>query len=245
MPIELQILLLGLGSFVTGIASGVSGGGAGLVMMPLAIAVGLPPQTAVGTMKMAGLGSAFGGLSVFAKSGHVRTDIVKIMAPIAIVIGLATPFIFKSIDAGVFQNILGVILLVMAPTLFIKKKNLRPSRRKQGVGYALYSGILSLQALFGAGVGTLANFVLTLLLGTSKLEANATKRAVTAILAPLTFAGLLVTGFVSVPHGIALLCGSFAGTHLGSKIAIKKGEEFVTYAMVILAMVSGIWLLAT
>lgn len=245
MPVELQVLVLGLASFVVGILSGISGGGAGLVMMPLSIAVGLPPQTAVATMKMAGLGSAFGGLSVFVKSGHVRTDIVKIMAPIAIVIGLATPFIFKSIDAGLFQNMLGIILLVMAPTLFIKKKNLHPSKHKQGLGYVLYSGILSLQALFGAGVGTLANFVLTLLFGTTKLEANATKRAVTAILAPLTFTGLLVTGFVSLPHGLALLIGSFTGTHIGSKIAVKKGEDFVTYAMVILAIVSGIWLLAS
>lgn len=216
-----------------------------MVMVPLAIAVGLPPQTAVGTMKMAGLGAAFGGLSVFAKSGHIRTDIFKIMAPIAVIIGLLTPFIFQQIDSTLFQNTLGIILLLIAPTLFIKKRDLQPSKRKKGLGYMLYSGVLTLQALFGTGVGSLANFILTLLLGTTKLEANATKRAVTAILVPLTFIGLLVTGFVSLPHGITLLIAMFIGTHIGSKIAVKKGENFVTYAMFILAVVSGIWLLAS
>ena len=245
MPLELQLALLGLGSFVTGILSGISGGGAGLVMVPLGIAVGLPPQVAVGTMKMAGLGSAFGGLSVFAKSGHIRKDIVKFMLPVVIVIGIATPFVFKAINAEVFQNIIGVLLIVLTPTLFLRKSMLKPSRKKQGLGYVLYSGILTLQALFSTGVGVLANFVLTLLLGTTKLEANATKRAVSACLVPLTFTGLLITGFVSLPHGFVLLIAGFLGTHIGSKIAVNKGESFVTYAMAILAVVSGVWLLVS
>lgn len=243
MPFELQIAILGAASFVTGILSGMSGGGAGLIMTPLAIAVGLPPQTAVGTMKMAGLGAAFGGLSVFAKSGYIRKDILKVMLPIAVGIGIATPFIFQLIDSVAFQKILGILLIILTPTLFIRKIALKPSRKRRGIGYALYSGILTLQALFGTGVGALANFVLTLLMGTTKLEANATKRAVTACLVPITFIGLLVTGFVSLPHGIVLLIAGFAGTHIGSKIAVNKGESFVTYAMATMAVISGIWLL--
>lgn len=245
MPLELQVIILGIAAVVMGVFSGISGGGAGLLLTPLAIAVGLPPLTAIGTMKMAGLGATFGGLSVFIKSGHIRKDIVKVMAPIVVVIGLATPFIFQNVDAEIFQNILGIILLALTPTLFIKRKKLRPSKAKKGLGYVLYTFISLLAALFSAGVGALSNFIMILFLGTTKLEANATKRAVTAVLVPLTFTGLLITGFVSLPHGIALLIGSFIGTHIGSKIAIKKGEDFVTYALAILAILSGIWLLAT
>lgn len=243
MSLELQIVLLGIASFVTGILSGMSGGGAGMIMVPLSIAIGLPPQTAVGTMKMAGLGASLGGLSVFAKSGYIRKDILKVMLPMVIVIGLATPFIFQLLDGEVFQKIIGVLLLALTPTLFIRKTNLKPSRKRRGLGYLLYSGVLSLQALFGTGTGALATFVLTLLLGTSKIEANATKRAISACLVPLTFIGLLVTGFVSLPHGLVLLVTGFAGTHIGSKIAVKKGESFVTYAMATLSVTSGLWLL--
>lgn len=243
MGIELQILLLGLASFTTGILSGISGGGAGMVMVPLAIAIGLPPQTAVGTMKMAGLGSSLGGLSVFAKSGYIRKDILLVMIPIVIVIGVATPFIFQLLSGETFQKVIGLLLLLLTPTLFMRKTVQKPSKKKRGLGYVLLSGVLSLQALFGTGTGMLANFVFTLCFGTTKLEANATKRAITACLVPLTFIGLLVTGFVSLPHGLVLLAAGFAGTHIGSKIAVNKGESFVTYAMAIFAVLSGLWLL--
>lgn len=245
MSLELQVFILAAVSFMTGILSGISGGGAGLVMVPLAIAVGLPPQTAVGTMKMAGLGASFGGLTAFARSGHIRRDILRVMIPIVILIGLATPFIFKAIDSDVFQKVIGVILLLMTPTLFIKRKNFRPSRGVKGIGYVLYSAIMTLQALFGTGVGALSTFVLTLIFGTTKIEANATKRAVSAVMVPITFIGLLVAGYVSLWHGLALMVTGFAGTHIGSHIALKQGEMFVTYVMAVLAAISGVWLLAT
>lgn len=245
MPLELQIITLTASGFFLGILSGIVGGGVGIVMSPLAVALGLPPQVAVGTLKMAALGASFGGLSVFAKSGHIRKDILRVIVPITLIVGIATPFIFQRIDSEVFQNILGVVILLMAPTLLIRKVALKPSRKKRGLGYGLYTIVLGLQALFGAGVGMLANFILTLLLGTTKLEANATKRTINAFLTPLTFVGLLLTGFVSLPHGIPLLAASFAGTHIGSKIALKKGEEFVTYSMVSLALIGGLWLLLT
>ena len=60
---------------------------------------------------------------------------------------------------------------------------------------------------------------------------------------PITFVGLLLTGYVSLIHGIPLLIASFIGTHIGSKIALKQGEEFVTYAMFIVALAGGIWVL--
>lgn len=105
--------------------------------------------------------------------------------------------------------------------------------------------MLAIQALFGSGAGSLALFVLTLLLGTSKLEANATKRAVTAVLTPLTFIALLAGGFVVLSYGIVGMISVFAGTHIGSKIAIKRGEQFVGVFMAITVAISGIALIVS
>jgi uncharacterized membrane protein YfcA len=242
----LLIALLFFGGLITGVLSGISGGGAGMLMIPLMIAVGLSPQQAVATGKMSALGTAFGGLSVFRRSGHIRKDIVKIMLPIAIVIGIATPFIFIKLDGDVMQKVIGVVLLVMVPTLFIRKKSLSAyGAKKKGLGYVVYSCVLSLQSLFGSGIGSLSLFVMTLLLGTSKIEANATKRAITAVITPLTFAGLFIAGFVHVAYGLVATAGSFIGTHYGSKIAIRKGDKFVTYAMAVAVCLSGLVLVLT
>lgn len=242
----LPLILLFVGGLATGLLSGISGGGAGMLMIPLMIAVGLSPQQAVATGKMSALGSAFGGLSAFRKSGHIRRDILKVMLPIAIIIGLLTPLIFIKLDSEVMQKAIGIILLLMVPTLFIRKKpSASYGKKKKGLGYFLYSVILTLQSLFGSGVGSLSMFVMTLLFGTSKIEANATKRAVTAVMTPLVFVALLLAGFVHIFYGLAAVAGSFIGTHFGSKIAIKKGDVFVMYAMAIVVSLSALLLLVS
>lgn len=215
-----------------------------MLMIPAFIFAGLPPQQAVATGKMNALGAAFGGLSAFAKTGHIRKDILKVMIPIAIVVGLVTPFIFTVIESDVFQVILGIILILLVPTLFIKKKSLhKPSKLHKASGYTAYGGVLTIQALFGSGVGSLALFVLTLLLGTTKIEANATKRAVTAVLTPITFVALLLGGFVVLSYGLVGLVSVFIGTHIGSKLALKRGERFVTVAMAFTVTVAAILLI--
>ncbi|MES2630435.1 MAG: sulfite exporter TauE/SafE family protein [Patescibacteria group bacterium] len=236
----LPYIFIAFAGIVAGILSGISGGGGGMLMIPAFILVGLPPQVAVATGKMNGLGAALGGLSAFAKTGHIRKDILKVMIPIAIVIGLATPFIFAAINSNSFQFILGLILLLLTPTLFIKKKQLHTPKKKHKVaGYISYSGVLTMQSLFGSGVGSLALFVLTLLFGTTKIEANATKRAVTAVLTPLTFVALLVGGYVALLYGIIGFASVFIGTRIGTKIGLKKGERFVTIAMAITIAIAG------
>lgn len=233
-------VFIGIVGVLSGLLSGISGGGGGMIMIPAFILVGLPPQQAVATGKMNGLGAAFGGLAAFAKTGHIRKDILRIMIPLAIIIGLVTPFVFSVIESDVFQIILGIILILLVPTLFIKKKIIRaPAKQHKIAGYSAYSMVLTVQAIFGSGVGTLALFVLTFMFGTSKIEANATKRAITAVLTPITFVALLIGGYVVLSYGIVGLISVFAGTNLGSKIALKKGDKFVTIAMAIIISFSG------
>ena len=245
MEIEKLFIVAAVG-VVSGVMSGISGGGGGMLMIPAFIMLGLPPQNAVATGKMNGIGASFGGLSAFRKGGYIRKDIVRAMAPIAIIIGLSLPFVFGKIDSTLFQRLIGVVILIMIPTLFLKRKiNASFTKRHRIAGYSAYSGILAMQALFGSGVGSLANFVLTLLFGTSKLEANATKRAITAILVPITFITLLISGYVILSVGIVGMISMFIGTHFGSKIAIKKGEQFATISLAIVASISAALLIAS
>lgn len=216
-------------------------------MIPLYIFLGLSPQQAVATAKMNGLGSSVGGLSTFAKSGHIRKDILRVMIPITVIVGIAAPFVFVRLDSQVMQQIISVLLLLLVPTLFIKKKT-RPNteaRRSSilhGVGYVLYSIVLAAQAVFGAGVGSLALFVMTLLFGASAIEANATRRAITAVLAPISFITLYIAGFVVLFYGIAGMTGALIGTRYGSQLALKQGEHFATWAMAVIVSISSVLL---
>lgn len=242
----LPLIIVGVVGLIAGVLSGIGGGGAGMIMIPTLIAVGLPPQVAVATGKMNGLGAAIGGLSAFAKSGHLRKDILRVMIPTAIIVGIITPFVFAQINSATFQIILGFLLILLVPTLLIKKQlTMRKSNKHKITGYTAYTAVIVAQSLFGSGVGSLALFVLTLLFGTTKLEANATKRAVTAVLTPITFVSLLIGGFVWLSYGIVGMLSLFIGTHIGAKIAIKQGEKLVTTIMAITVLIAGIALIYT
>jgi uncharacterized membrane protein YfcA len=242
----LPYIFIAIVGLVSGLISGISGGGGTLLTIPALIFTGLPPQVAVATAKMGGLGDDFGGLLTLLKTGHIRKDIIKIMIPIAIVIGLITPLVFAAIENRGFQIALAIFMILMLPTLFIKKKNLRPPSRKHRLaGFSLYSVVLFLQGIFSGGVGGLAVYVLTLLFGTTKLETMATRRAIVAVMSPVAVTALLVSGFVDVGFGLAALVTAFIGSLIGAKIILKRGERFVSVVMAITILVSSVVLLIT
>lgn len=54
-------ILIAIVGFVSGIISGIGGGGGAMLMIPAFIFTGLPPQMAVATAKMSGLGGVLAG----------------------------------------------------------------------------------------------------------------------------------------------------------------------------------------
>jgi len=240
----LPYILIAIVGLVSGIISGIGGGGGAMLMIPAFIFTGLPPQMAVATAKMSGIGGDFGGLVAFIKSGHIRKDIIKIMIPIAIIIGLVTPLVFAAVESKGFQIALALFMILMLPTLFVKKKTFKPPTHKHKLaGYSLYTVVLFLQGIFSGGVGSLAVYVLTLLFGTSKLETMATRRAIVAVMSPITVVALLIGGFVDIKFGLAGLVTAFIGTHIGARFVLKRGETFVSIVMAITILISSIALL--
>ena len=242
----LPYILIAIVGFVSGIVSGMSGGGGTILMIPAYIFAGLPPQFAVATAKLSGLGADYGGLGMFIRSGHVRKDIIRVMIPIAILIGIITPFVFAVVESKSFQIILAIVMMALIPTLFIKKKAFkRPSRKRKSIGYFLYTCVLFLQGIFSGGSGGLAVYVLTLLFGTSRIETLATRRVIVAVMSPIALVALYIGGFIDIWFGLAGLITSFIGTHIGSGIALKRGETFVNGVMAVTILVSSIVLLVT
>ncbi|MFZ2545390.1 MAG: sulfite exporter TauE/SafE family protein [Candidatus Saccharimonadales bacterium] len=242
----LPYIFIAIVGFVSGIVSGISGGGGAMIMIPAFIFTGLPPQVAVATAKLSGLGGDFGGLSGFLKSGHIRKDIIKVMLPIAVIVGLITPLVFAAVESRGFQIALAIFMILMLPTLFIKKKTLkRPTHKHKFIGYILYTCVLFLQGIFSGGVGSLAVYVLTLLFGTSKLETMATRRAIVAVMSPIALIALFIGGFINVGYGLAGLIPAFIGTYIGTKIVLKRGEIFVTIVMAVTILISSMVLLIT
>lgn len=85
--------------------------------------------------------------------------------------------------------------------------------------------------------------ILMLLFGLTALEANATKRVAQSLQTVLLFILLFFQGLVVLTYGFATLFGSLIGSYVGSRLAIKKGERFVKYALALTMAISGLALI--
>lgn len=83
------------------------------------------------------------------------------------------------------------------------------------------------------------------LFGLSALESNATKRVAQSIQAVVLFVLLGIQGLVVWTHGLAGLAGSLIGAHIGTHIALRKGEGFVRIMLAVVMLTSGIALLVS
>jgi uncharacterized protein len=243
---DMMLLVTLAVAFASSIISGMGGGGGGFIAIPYFIAIGLPPASALATAKLAGIGTAVGALTAFKGKGLVdRTYLVPFMA-ITLVCALISAWLIPQIDSRLFEKAIGLVLLVMIPTLFIKRESFQPgvrSRRWIIVGFVAFAFFSFAQTLVGTGMGTMVVLVLMYLFGLDALRASATKRIAQSVQAVVLFVLLALQGLVVWAHALVALVGTTVGTHIGTKIAIKEGAGFVKIILAVVMAVSGVSLL--
>jgi uncharacterized membrane protein YfcA len=235
-------------SFLASLISGMGGGGGGFVMIPYYLFIGLPPANALATGKLGGIGVAVGAMAAFRGKGLVNKKLVWPFMAITFVCSLISAWLIPRIDASVFENLIGIALIVLVPTLFIKKASFQPGHRSKPylvAGWILFTVFSFLQTLVGTGMGSLLVLILMFLFGLGALESNATKRVSQSVQAFMLFILLAIQGLVWWAHGIAALVAAVIGSHIGSHIAIKKGDRFVKIMLAVVMLTSGIALLAS
>lgn len=243
----LGLVIFGLAGFFTSILSGIAGAGGGFIMTPLGIFLGLTPAQAVSTGKFSGLSVTIGSLFGMKKAhGRVsKARIIPVMV-LAAVVGLAVPYVIKTLDSDIYRIALGIILLLMIPIILVKKVGIesrRPSMIQKIFGGILLAFALTLQGVFSGGLGTLVNIVLMSMLGMTALEANITKRWSQLILNITIILGVLGAGLIVWPVVLVGVCSTFLGSMIGGRIAVNKGDVFIMRVMVALMFVSAIALI--
>lgn len=229
------------------ILSGIAGAGGGFIMTPLGIFLGLTPAQSISTGKFSGLSVTIGSL-IGMKKAHGRLSKARIIPVmiLAFLVGLAVPNVIKTLDSDVYKITLGIILLLMIPIMIIKKVGIdrqRPKRWQRVLGGGLLTLALVLQGVFSGGLGTLVNVVLMGMMGMTALEANLTKRWSQLILNATIIIGVIGAGLIVWPVVAVGVCSTFAGSLIGGKIAVDKGDTFIVRIMVGVMLVSALALI--
>lgn len=224
--------IIALGACIDAIA-----GGGGLITLTAYVAVGLPPQIALGNNKFASAsGTAMASLR-YMRKGHVHWK----LGSIAIVTSLLGSFVGSSLATKYADRYLTYLLLFLVPALalfIILKPDFGQAKamdEKFSLPLSALAGLILgwYDGFFGPGTGLFLTLVFTSLIGLDLLSSCGTARVVNLASNLAALCTFMLSG--TIDYGIAIPCAFSAilGGYLGSELALKGGVKVIRAVMLI------------
>jgi len=241
------ILVVGVGVFV-GFINTLAGSGS-LISLPLLIFLGLDPNVANGTNRLALFMQSLSAVSGFKKNKvfEIKEGIhyglpAVIGATLGAIIAVETkPEVLNYIIAVLLIGML--ILLLFNPQKWIKPNENGEQNKPSALKFILFFAIGVYAGFLHAGVGFFWIAALVLGAGYDLVKANAIKMFIIMLYMPITVAIFAFNH--QVDYGLGLLLG--AGTIVGARIAVitsvKKGSPFIRYILLFAILISAVKLL--
>lgn len=243
-------MLINLLIFLTGILAAFVGalvGGGGLISVPLLALFGLSPQIAIATNKIGGVGLCFGGISKYWKERKIDWRLAFLLTAISLPASYLGTKLLISIDKELLTKIVGFIVLAILPLVIFQKQILKfkkeQTKKHTLIGHVLYFLISIYSGFFGAGTGIFARLIFLFFYKKKQIEANATDLVPGLFSNILSIAVLAGAGYFNIQAAAVLFFGMIIGGYHGAHTAIKKGDEWVRIAFIILVVSMAIKLL--
>ena len=234
--------------FAAGFINTLAGSGS-LITLPLLIFMGLPANVANGTNRVGILLQCIVGVKSFHKNNllNVRHGLLlSIPAVIGAVIGAQ---IAVDLDEQTMHRVIGILMAVMLVILIVRPRRwfkARPAVDQHRLnlgqiitffGIGLYGGFIQ------AGVGLFLLAGLMLGAGYDELRANPIKNLIVLCFTIFALAVFILNNQVVWTIGLIMALGSMLGAWVAVKVAVKKGNLFIRWLLIIVVAVSAAQLL--
>lgn len=239
-----------LASFAACFFSSLAGGGAGLILLPILLLLGLPFVNALACHKLAvgfiGLGSGYRyskaeliDWSMFWWTGLTGVPFVIIGTRFA-----------SQLSGATMRPILGIVILVMVSVAFLHQ-SAHLQHQPQSMSpklWLLASLMLAPMAFYSgwvsAGAGIFTTYLYLQFFGYDQLHATAMTLSANGIFWNMIGAASHVflghTVWVLAP---GLVAGALLGSYCGASLGIEKGNKFLRFIFLASAFVTGLFLL--
>ncbi len=231
-----------LGGFLCGIINAAAGGGS-FVTLPLLMALGLPPQVANATNRVAIVLQCAAGIGTYHRAEVRPWRQLRFIAPAAALGSVIGAFLASRVDESVFRPVAAVLMLIMALSVFVS-----PARWQRTVGEErlrpLHAAIFFLIGIYGgflqAGAGVL--MIGTLVLGADfdVVRGNALKFGVAITFTSVALILFALVGQVRWLPGLVLAAGTITGGMVGARMVMLKGSAWVR-GLVLVAAAAAIF----
>jgi uncharacterized membrane protein YfcA len=241
------ILIIGAG-IIAGFINTLAGSGS-LLTLPLLIFIGLPPNVANGTNRIAIMLQSLVGSMGFKQQGlmdmksGVRLGIPSVLGSIA---GALIALTFSSKMMG---KTIGILLIIMffiilfKPDKWLKGKSGRPLSEFSLINFIIFFLIGVYGGFVQAGVGFFLLGGLVMGVGLDLVKANAIKNFLVFLYTPFALIVYMAGNLVDYKAGLILSIGSVTGAWLGTKTAVAWGPVFIRYVLLIAILVSAVQLI--
>lgn len=236
----MDLLYLVIIGFIAGILNTLAGGGS-LLTLPLLIFLGLPPNIANGTNRIAIFIQNIFGTAGY-KSKGIHTYPFNIYLGIAALVGAVIGAkLAVDIKGDVFNKILAVVMLFVLFFIIKKPKDIGLIKeRLHGKHFWISLVVFFFIGIYGgfiqAGTGFFILMALTSINNLSLLKSNATKTVVILI---YTFAALVTFtyyGKVNWEYGLSLALGGATGAWFASRWSVKKGDKAIRILLIVVIL---------
>lgn len=221
--------LLFLGGLACGIINALAGGGS-FVTLPLLLWMGLPPQVANATNRVAILLQTGAGIATYHRHG-VRPwrKLPKVVVPTALG-ALLGAWLAANLDPDHFRRVMALLFLLMASTVFFKTDRwTNPSGEERFKPY--HYGVFFFLGIYGgflqAGLGILLTGMFVLVAGFDVVRGNAMKFGLAFVFTGVSLLLFSQAGLVRWGTGLALAAGTITGGVIGAKLVIARGAAWV------------------
>lgn len=235
-------------TFIASVLSGMTGGGGGYIITPFFIAIGLTAQQAISTVKLWAFGMDGGSIAAFRGYVIKHKKLAGFLLVSGAVIGFVSAIAIRHLGNHHLQLIMGFMNLAAVPVLFIKHHKMKGRRRilaVRGLGIIVVLALMLMQGIFASGIGSLINVIVIATFGASALETNFMKRRSSIASDIVSIAALVSSSLINYRYGLIAMAAGLSGGYIGSKFALREGERFARYALMIFMLASGIWLVVT
>uniref|UniRef100_UPI0040473ED5 sulfite exporter TauE/SafE family protein n=2 Tax=Roseivirga sp. TaxID=1964215 RepID=UPI0040473ED5 len=234
-----NILILLVVGLVAGCLNTLAGGGS-LLSLPVLIFLGLPPNVANATNRVAIVLQNIFAVRGF-KSKGVSVYPFNLWLGISAFCGaIVGAFLAVDIDKEVFNRILAVVIVAVVVYMGInplkninKPENMGKKATITSIIIFFFVGIYG--GFIQAGVGYLMIMALTLVNGFSLVKTNSIKVFVALTYTSVALGIFIYYGIVNWEFGIPLAIGNALGGWLSSRWSVNKGDNWIRYIVMVTA----------
>ena len=225
------VFLIGL---ATGVIDTVAGIG-GLFSIPLLVLSGLPPQTAIACDRFGVIGASLFSFLRYLKSGNILWKWIPVLSALAVAGGLIGANVVVSVEPETLKKVIGVIVLLSLPIIFLKKEIgviHRPTGNlRKAAGLVLFFSVMIYGGFLGVSSGPLLMIIFSTFLGFTILQTQATGQMPWIALSIASFIVFGIHGFIDWPACLAMIAGMATGGWVGTGWALKLGNRYLKYIL--------------